>query len=121
MMTMSNRINGGSVRVGTVVTSQTEPVTWQNRLHGMGVMAIQTIHAAPMHPAAQKGSVFVILVPNLAIGIIDARLIHDGEVKIIQELIPGFKVACQLRAPGVAKAAVVEYLSAGEMRQSRVL
>jgi hypothetical protein len=48
-------------------------------------MAIEANHTATAHPAAKEGTIFVILIMNLAVGVIAFGTVHEDQVEMVKE------------------------------------
>src|ERR1041384_956007 len=87
----------------------------------MRLMAITAADTGEMHAAAEKRSVLVIFLANLAIGIKQIGLIRNAEGKVIKKHLARGEVSGQFAAPRVAGAAGIEYLICVQAVDGRIL
>lgn len=98
-------------RGGVLMAGGTDLVAIGFESCGVGVMAIGAADAAMEHFALEEGAVFVDLVFDLAIGVVEVGL-KPTEGEVVVEILVGLEVGLNEGATGVARSAGVE-LSGG--------
>ncbi len=84
-------------------------------------MAVRTTDAGVVHAAGEKRGEFVVLVPDLTIGVIGVRFVGDGQAEVIVKGFAGNQIAGDLAAAGVAGGAGFHHLIAVELGQRGIV
>ena len=102
------------------VAAHAELIAGQDRFHAVHVVAVHAAHARMVHAAAEEGGELVVLIADLPVGIVDVRVIDDGQQVVVPKGIARLEVACDFAAARMATGAVLRVLVARPAGKGRV-
>ena len=120
VMRMGGWINFRAVGVRAGVAAHAERISRLQYLGGMRLVAVHAAHAGVVHFAAEKRGEHVILIPDLAVRMVNFRRVGNDMREVVEIPVAWLEVPRQLRAARVAFAAGREPLCAVELAQRRV-
>ena len=120
VMRMGGRINFWAVGIGARVAAHAERISRLQYLGGMRLVAVHAAHAGVVHFAAEKRGEHVILIPDLAVRMVNFRRVGNDMREVVEIPVAWLEVPRQLRTARVAFAAGREPLCAVELAQRRV-
>jgi len=120
VMRMRGRINFRAVGIGAGMAAHAKRVAGLQDFGGVRLVAVHAAHAGMVHFAAEKRGEDVVLLPHLAVGVVDVRLVGDDMREVVKVRVARFEVPRQLRATRVTFAAGREPLCVVELAQCRV-
>lgn len=117
---MGERLDLRTIGIRTVVATHAKRVAGEDGFGGVWMVAVHTVNARLMHPAAEKGGKDVVFVAHLAVWVEDVGFIWNGKVVVVKVEFSGIEVSGKFGAAGVATAAGVENLRGSALLDGRV-
>ena len=96
VMRMRRRVNFWAVGIRAGVAAHAERIARLQGLAGMRLMAVDAAHAGVVHLAAEERGQHIILPADLAVGIVDVRLVRDDVREVVEVPVARLEIARQL-------------------------